>query len=127
MRNKLRVLVVDDMASMRRILINLLVDIGFSKERISESDDGKTAQAFLEEHSVDFIVTDWQMPIMSGIDLLRFVRSDDRMKSIPVLMVTAEAKKAQILEAAEAGVNQYIVKPFNAKTLHVKVKKIFGS
>jgi len=125
MRSSLKVLVVDDMATMRRIVINLLVDIGFSKENICEADDGDTGHAYLQDNEVDFIVTDWNMPKMKGIDLLRLVRADERTKNVPVLMVTAEAKKEQIVEAAQAGVNQYIVKPFNAKTLNVKVTKIF--
>lgn len=125
MRDKLRVLVVDDMATMRRIVINLLCDVGFSKENISEADDGKTAKAFLESNEVDFIVTDWNMPEVKGIDLLRWVRAQERHAKTPVLMVTAEAKKEQIVEAAQAAVNGYIVKPFNAKTLNTKITKIF--
>ena len=127
MRNlsSIRVLVVDDMSTMRKIISNLLVDIGFSKDKISEVDDGSTAQHFLKNNQVDFIVTDWNMPKVTGIELLRWIRSQERIKSLPVLLVTAEAKKEQIVEAAQAGVNGYIVKPFSAVTLEQKVNKIF--
>jgi two-component system chemotaxis response regulator CheY len=127
MRSKYRVLVVDDMATMRRIVSNLLADIGFKKENIKEADDGAAALAYLMKNDVDFVVTDWNMPQMTGIELLRAIRADDRLKNIPVMMVTAEAKKEQIIEAAQAGVNQYIVKPFNSKTLSQKISKVFES
>ncbi|MFD3303794.1 response regulator [Alteromonas macleodii] len=120
-----KVLVVDDMSTMRKIVTNLLVDVGFAKEKIADADDGITAQHYLENNEVDFIVTDWNMPKVTGIELLRWVRSHERHKNVPVLMVTAEAKKEQIVEAAQAGVNGYIVKPFNSKTLSQKIAKIF--
>lgn len=120
-----KVLVVDDMSTMRKIVTNLLVDVGFAKEKIADADDGITAQHYLENNEVDFIVTDWNMPKVTGIELLRWVRSHERHKNLPVLMVTAEAKKEQIVEAAQAGVNGYIVKPFNSKTLSLKIAKIF--
>lgn len=120
-----KVLVVDDMSTMRKIVTNLLVDVGFAKEKIADADDGITAQHYLENNEVDFVVTDWNMPKVTGIELLRWVRSHERHKNVPVLMVTAEAKKEQIVEAAQAGVNGYIVKPFNSKTLSQKIAKIF--
>ncbi len=121
-----RVLVVDDMSTMRRIVISLLVEIGFKKDLISEADDGSSAITFLEKNTVDFVVTDWNMPQVTGIDLLRHIRKTEATAKLPVLMVTAEAKREQIIEAAQAGVNNYVVKPFNKKTLDEKIQKIFA-
>ncbi len=119
----MKVLVVDDFSTMRRIIKNLLRDIGFTN--ISEADDGSTALPMLKEGDYDFVVTDWNMPGMQGIDLLKAIRADAKLSHIPVLMVTAEAKKEQIVMAAQAGVNGYIVKPFTAATLNTKLDKIF--
>lgn len=119
----MKVLVVDDFSTMRRIIKNLLRDIGFTN--ISEADDGLTALPMLQKGDFEFVVTDWNMPGMQGIDLLRAIRADDRLSHLPVLMVTAEAKKEQIVMAAQAGVNGYIVKPFTAGTLNTKLSKIF--
>ena len=103
-----------------------LCSIGNAVEPSSASaDDGSTALPMLQSGSFDFLVTDWNMPIMSGIDLLRQVRADDKLKHLPVLMVTAEAKRDQIIEAAQAGVNGYVVKPFTAQVLKDKIEKIF--
>ena len=119
----MKVLVVDDFSTMRRIIKNLLRDLGFTN--ISEADDGSTALPMLKEGDFDFVVTDWNMPGMQGIDLLKAIRADGKLSHIPVLMVTAEAKKEQIVMAAQAGVNGYIVKPFTAATLKTKLDKIF--
>ena len=119
----MKILVVDDFSTMRRIIKNLLKDLGFSK--IQEADDGSTALPMLQQGDFDFVVTDWNMPGMQGIDLLRAIRADDSLKHLPVLMVTAEAKKEQIVAAAQAGVNGYVVKPFTAATLKEKLEKIF--
>jgi two-component system chemotaxis response regulator CheY len=119
----MKVLVVDDFSTMRRIIKNLLRDIGFTN--IQEADDGSTALPMLQSGEFDFVVTDWNMPGMQGIDLLRAIRADASLSHIPVLMVTAEAKKEQIVMAAQAGVNGYIVKPFTAATLKTKLDKIF--
>jgi len=108
---------------MRRIIKNLLRDLGF--QNVSEADDGSTALPMLQNGEYDFVVTDWNMPGMQGIDLLRAIRADERLSHIPVLMVTAEAKREQIIEAAQAGVNGYIVKPFTAATLKEKLDKVF--
>ena len=119
----MNILVVDDFSTMRRIVKNLLAEIGFTN--IVEADDGKTALPILENGGIDFLVTDWNMPGMPGIDLLKAVRADPKLSDLPVLMVTAEAKREQILEAAQAGVNGYVVKPFTADTLKEKVDKVF--
>ena len=124
MDKNMNILVVDDFSTMRRIVKNLLVEIGFCN--IAEADDGKTALPILENGGIDFLVTDWNMPGMAGIDLLRAVRANPALSSLPVLMVTAEAKREQIMEAAEAGVNGYVVKPFTADTLQEKVDKVFA-
>jgi len=119
----MKILVVDDFSTMRRIIKNLLKDLGFTN--VQEADDGNTALPMLNQGGFDFVVTDWNMPGMQGIDLLRAIRSDDKLKHLPVLMVTAEAKKEQIVAAAQAGVNGYVVKPFTAATLKEKLDKIF--
>jgi len=119
----LKILVVDDFSTMRRIVKNLLRDLGFNN--VVEADDGNTALPMLKSGGIDFLVTDWNMPGMEGIDLVKAVRADDNMKSMPILMVTAEAKREQIVVAAQAGVNGYIVKPFTAATLKEKIDKIF--
>lgn len=119
----MKILVVDDFSTMRRIIKNLLKDLGFTN--IQEADDGNTALPMLNQGDFDFVVTDWNMPGMQGIDLLRAIRADEKLKHLPVLMVTAEAKKEQIVAAAQAGVNGYVVKPFTAATLKQKLEKIF--
>ena len=119
----MKILVVDDFSTMRRIIKNLLKDLGFTN--IQEADDGTTALPMLQQGDFDFVVTDWNMPGMQGIDLLRAIRADERLKHTPVLMVTAEAKKEQIIAAAQAGVNGYVIKPFTAATLKAKLTKIF--
>ena len=119
----MKILVVDDFSTMRRIVKNLLRDLGFSNTH--EADDGNTAWPMLQNGDFDFVVTDWNMPGMSGIDLLKKIRADERLKTVPVLMVTAEAKRDQIIAAAQAGVNGYVVKPFTAAALKEKIDKIF--
>lgn len=119
----MKILIVDDFSTMRRIIKNLLRDLGFTNT--TEADDGATALPMLKQTKFDFLITDWNMPGMQGIDLLKAVRSDPELASLPVLLVTAEAKRDQIVEAAQAGVNGYIVKPFTAQTLKEKIDKIF--
>jgi len=119
----MKVLIVDDFSTMRRIIKNLLRDLGFTNT--FEADDGNTALPMLKSGDFEFVVTDWNMPIMQGIDLLKEIRKDPQLKHLPVLMVTAEAKREQIIEAAQAGVNGYIVKPFTAGTLKEKLDKVF--
>jgi two-component system chemotaxis response regulator CheY len=119
----MKILVVDDFSTMRRIVRNLLRDLGFTNT--FEADDGKTALPMLQGGSYDFLVTDWNMPGMTGIDLLKAVRADPKLVNLPVLMVTAEAKREQIILAAQTGVNGYVIKPFTAATLREKIEKIF--
>ncbi|MCF6234866.1 MAG: chemotaxis response regulator CheY [Gammaproteobacteria bacterium] len=123
MDKNMKILIVDDFSTMRRIIKNLLRDLGFNNT--SEADDGNTGLPMLQSGDFDFLVTDWNMPGMAGIDLLKAVRADENLVSLPVLMVTAESKREQIVAAAEAGVNGYIVKPFTAATLKEKIDKIF--
>jgi two-component system chemotaxis response regulator CheY len=119
----IKILIVDDFSTMRRIIKNLLRDLGYNNTY--EADDGATALPMLEAGDFQFVITDWNMPIMQGIDLLRNIRKSPKLRAMPVLMVTAEAKRDQIIEAAKAGVNGYIVKPFTAATLKSKLDKIF--
>lgn len=123
MDKNMKILVVDDFSTMRRIIKNLLRDLGFNNTQ--EADDGLTALPKLQAGDFDFLITDWNMPGMQGIDLLKAVRADPKLSTLPVLMVTAEAKKEQIVAAAQAGVNGYVVKPFTAATLKEKIDKIF--
>lgn len=120
----MKVLVVDDFATMRRIIKNILKQIGFSN--IVEAEDGKSALKMLQNDKFDLIMCDWNMPEMPGIDLLTRIRSDEHLKNLPFVMVTAEAQKNNILEAVKAGVSSYIVKPFTAETVDQKLKKLFN-
>ncbi|WP_449424391.1 chemotaxis response regulator CheY [Rhodanobacter lindaniclasticus] len=125
MDKNMKILVVDDFSTMRRIVRNLLVELGFSNPLIQEADDGENAIAMLRAQPFDLVVTDWNMPNMTGIDLLKAIRAEASLKGLPVLMVTAENNRDQIIAAAQAGVNGYIVKPFTAVTLKEKLTKIF--
>ncbi len=120
--NSLSFLVVDDFSTMRRIVIGLLKELGVTT--VSEAEHGKQALEVLGMRKVDFVITDWNMPEMSGIELLRAIRADQRLQAMPVLMITAEAKKENIVEAAQAGADGYIVKPFTAAVLGDKLGKI---
>lgn len=123
MNKDMQILVVDDFSTMRRIVKNQLRELGFSNMR--EADDGSSALDVLNATHIDFVVTDWNMPGMAGIDLLKAIRADEKLKHLPVLMVTAEAKREQIIEAAQSGVNGYVVKPFTAAALKEKIDRIF--
>jgi two-component system chemotaxis response regulator CheY len=122
MSKDLNFLVVDDYSTMRRIVKNLLHDLGYPN--VGEADDGNTALPMLRTGKYDFLITDWNMPGMQGLDLLKAVRADESLKSLPVLMLTAESKREQIVEAAQAGVNGYVIKPFTAEVLKAKLDKI---
>jgi len=124
-QHNLNFLVVDDFSTMRRIVKNLLNDLGYAN--VTEADDGTTALPLLKAGQFDFLITDWNMPGMPGLELLRLVRADERLAKMPVLMLTAEAKREQIVEAAQAGVNGYVIKPFTAATLKEKIDKILSA
>jgi two-component system chemotaxis response regulator CheY len=119
----LRFLVVDDFSTMRRIIRNLLKELGFSN--VEEAEDGAVALQKLKSAPYDFVISDWNMPNMDGLALLQNIRADQSLKTLPVLMVTAEAKKENIIAAAQAGASGYVVKPFTAATLDEKLGKIF--
>ena len=121
---KMRVLVVNDNVTMRKIVKNLLRQLSFTN--VEEADNGSTALARLEKEDFDFVITDLNMPQMNGLELLKAIRKDEKIKNLPVLMVAAEANKENILHAASLGVNDYIVKPFTAELLQSKIDKIFG-
>ena len=125
MSKDIKFLVVDDFSTMRRIIKNVLNDIGYSN--ITEADDGTTAWPMLQQSHFDVLITDWNMPGMPGLDLVKAVRADPRLAELPVLMLTAESKREQIAEAAQAGVNGYVIKPFTAVTLKEKIEKILAN
>ena len=119
----MKILVVDDFQTMRRIIRNYLRQLGFNN--VEEAEDGDVALEKLKETSFDFVITDWNMPKITGIDLLKKIRTADNFKNIPVLIITAEAEKENVVQAAQAGVNDYIVKPFTPEVLQTKIEKIF--
>ena len=119
----IKILVVDDFPTMRRIVRNLLKELGF--ENVDEAEDGQVALDKLRGGSFEFVVSDWNMPNLDGLEMLKQIRADPAMAKLPVLMVTAEAKKENIIAAAQAGANGYVVKPFTAATLDEKLSKIF--
>lgn len=120
----MRILIVDDFASMRKIIKNILTQLGFTN--FVEADDGATAFPIIKEGDINLVISDWNMPEMPGIELLKAVREDEQVKDMPFLMVTAEGKQDNVLEAVKAGVSQYVVKPFTPEVLEEKIKKIFG-
>ena len=121
----LKILIVDDFATMRKVIRNLLKQGGF--ENVVEAEDGLAALKILKSQQVDFIISDWNMPNMSGLELLKAVRGDDELKALPFLMATAEALKDNVVAAVKAGVSNYIVKPFTAEVLNEKIEKIVKS
>jgi len=122
-KTNFKFLVVDDFSTMRRIVRNLLKELGF--HNVEEAEDGAIALSRLKSGGIDFVVTDWNMPNMDGLTLLQSIRADASLKHLPVLMITAEAKKENIIAAAQAGASGYIVKPFTSATLAEKMNKIF--
>ncbi|MBU1230733.1 MAG: chemotaxis response regulator CheY [Proteobacteria bacterium] len=121
----MRILIVDDFSTMRKIIKNILRQLGYNN--VTEADDGTTAWETLNRDNIDFIISDWNMPQMTGIELLRKVRSSEEYAATPFLMVTAEAQQENIIEAVQAKVSNYIVKPFTPETLGQKIDKIFVS
>ncbi len=122
MDTSIKVLIVDDFATMRRILKNILKQLGF--KNLVEADDGTSAWEVLQGQSIDLIISDWNMPKMTGLELLKKVRASDNHKRTPFLMVTAEAQKQNVIEAVQAGVSNYVVKPFTAEAISDKLEKI---
>lgn len=122
MNTSIKVLIVDDFATMRRILKNILKQIGF--KNLLEADDGTTAMETLEKNDIDLVISDWNMPKMTGLELLKWVRANKKYAKTPFLMVTAEAQKQNVIEAVQAGVSNYVVKPFTAEAISEKLKKI---
>ncbi len=120
-----KAIVVDDSSVMRQIIKNNLKQLGFEQSNLVDAEDGEQAMKKLNEDTIDLVIADWNMPKMTGIDLLKAIRADGALKELPFLMVTSEADKEKIMEAVQAGVNQYIVKPFNATQLEEKIKEIF--
>ncbi len=120
-----KVIVVDDSSVMRQIIKNNLKQLGFEPSNLVDAEDGEQALKKINEDTIDLVISDWNMPKMTGIDLLRAIRADGALKELPFLMVTSEADKEKIIEAVQAGVNQYIVKPFNTSQLEEKIKEIF--
>lgn len=125
MDKNIRILIVDDFATMRKVIRNLLKQVGY--ENIVEAEDGAIALRTLKAQNVDFIISDWNMPNMSGLELLKAVRADGELSKTPFLMVTAEALQDNVIAAVKAGVSNYIVKPFTAEVLNSKIEKILGS
>ncbi len=121
--NRIKVLVVDDFSTMRRIVKNILKQLGF--EDIEEAEDGAHAYSKLKNGGFGLLVSDWNMPNMDGLELLKKVRTDPDLKGLPVMMVTAEAEKEKVIEAIKAGVDNYIVKPFTAEVMREKLERIF--
>jgi two-component system chemotaxis response regulator CheY len=119
----MKILIVDDFSTMRRIVRNLLKQLSFNN--VDEAEDGDVALEKLKNGSYDFVITDWNMPNMTGLELLKAIRSDDALKDLPVLLITAEAEKENVVLAAQAGVNDYIVKPFTGDVLQQKINRIF--
>jgi two-component system chemotaxis response regulator CheY len=119
----IKILVVDDFPTMRRIIKNLLKDLGF--ENVDEAEDGVMGLEKLRNNNFDLVVSDWNMPNMDGLTMLKAIRADAALSKLPVLMVTAEAKKENIIAAAQAGASGYVVKPFTAAVLEEKLNKIF--
>lgn len=122
MNTSIKVLIVDDFATMRRILKNILKQLGF--KNLMEADDGTTAMDVLERNDIDLVISDWNMPKMTGLELLKWVRGNKKYSKTPFLMVTAEAQKQNVIEAVQAGVSNYVVKPFTAEAISDKLKKI---
>ena len=124
MKLETRVLIVDDFATMRRIVKGALKQLGF--KNIIEADDGTTALKELKKERVDLILCDWNMPKMNGLELLKLIRKDDNLKQIPFIMVTAEGQKANVVEAVQAGVSSYVIKPFTPDTLKEKIQRVLS-
>jgi two-component system chemotaxis response regulator CheY len=120
----MKILTVDDSATMRRIIKNSLKAIGYSE--VIEAENGQVGLAKIQTENVEFVITDWSMPVMTGLELVHAIRSNPAIKALPILMVTAVGQKEEIVQAVSAGVNGYIVKPFEAETLHAKMQQVLS-
>lgn len=123
----MRILVVDDSSTMRRIITNVILQLGYKKDDIEEAENGQIAWELLNNGEFDVILTDWNMPIMSGLDLVKLIRNEDKYASLPIIMITTEGGKAEVVTALKAGVNNYIVKPFTAVLLKDKLNAVFNN
>jgi len=119
----MKILIVDDFSTMRRIIRNILKQLEFTN--VEEADDGDVAFEKLKEADYDLLITDWNMPNMSGLDLLKEIRANEKLEDLKILLVSAEAEKENIIQAVQAGANEYVVKPFTADVLGQKINKIF--
>ena len=123
----MRILVVDDSSTMRRIITNVILQLGYKKDDIEEAENGQIAWELLNNSQFDVVLTDWNMPIMSGLDLVKLIRNEDKYASLPIIMITTEGGKAEVVTALKAGVNNYIVKPFTAVLLKDKLNAVFNN
>ena len=122
----MKILIVDDSSTMRRIITNVILQLGYKKEEVREAENGQTAWEILNNEEFDVILTDWNMPVMSGLDLVKLIRNEDKFSSLPIIMITTEGGKAEVVTALKAGVNNYIVKPFTADLLKDKLNAVFS-
>ena len=122
----MKILVVDDSSTMRRIITNVVLQLGYKNNNIMEAENGERAWELLNNEEIDLVLTDWNMPVMSGLDLVKNIRGADSFKKLPIIMITTEGGKAEVITALKAGVNNYIVKPFNAATLKSKLSSVLG-
>lgn len=120
----MKIITVDDSATMRRIIMNSLKSIGYTQ--VVEAENGQAGLAKIEGEGVDFVITDWSMPVMNGLELVKAIRTNPALQTLPILMVTAVGQKEEIVQAITAGVNGYIVKPFEPETLHAKIQQVLG-
>ncbi len=120
----MKIITVDDSATMRRIIMNSLKSIGYTQ--VVEAENGQAGLAKIEADGIDFVITDWSMPVMNGLELVKAIRSNPAFQALPILMVTAVGQKEEIVQAITAGVNGYIVKPFEPETLHAKIQQVLG-
>jgi|SaaInlStandDraft_3_1057020.scaffolds.fasta_scaffold01892_6 two-component system chemotaxis response regulator CheY len=123
----MKILVVDDSSTMRRIIINVILQLGYKKDEITEAENGQQAWEYIQQDTFNIVLTDWNMPVMSGLDLVKNIRSKDSLNDLPIIMITTEGGKAEVVTALRAGVNNYIVKPFTAALLKEKLNAVFSA
>jgi len=123
----MKILVVDDSSTMRRIIINVILQLGYKKDEIVEAENGQQAWEYIQQDNFDIVLTDWNMPVMSGLDLVKNIRAKESLSNLPIIMITTEGGKAEVVTALRAGVNNYIVKPFTAALLKEKLNAVFSA